>query len=88
MSRRKKKQRTHAFISMSIDAERIGDFDMGSIRGLPGVEEVRRTYPDDPALFNLYLAKVELEKADDVIATIRGYAPVEYAEFTEEPEPR
>jgi hypothetical protein len=88
MSRRKKKEQTHAFIAVGVDIERMDEFDIESISGLPGVEEARRLYPDDPALFNLFLVKVEVEQADEILETIRRYPPVEYAGFREEPEPR
>lgn len=59
-----------------------------SLTALPGVVESRRLYPDDPALYNLWLLIVDADEADSIFETVKGYELVEWVEFTEKPRPR
>jgi len=59
-----------------------------SLSALPGVIQSRAHYPDDPALFNLWLLVVEDDDADRILEIVRGYELVDFVEFIEKPQPR
>lgn len=77
-----------AYINVRFNFETFDEELIVSIAALPDVVEVRSMYPDDPALYNIYLVTTGREDVDTVLGRIRNFSEVEFAEETKEPEPR
>lgn len=59
-----------------------------SIVALPSVVEADQMYPDDPALYNIVLVKVDSEEAQSILEKMSNYEFVDFAEIIDEPEIR
>lgn len=82
------RNKTTKYIQVRFNFEGFEEEHAESLAALPGVTEARIMYPDDPALYNLYLVTADEQEANEVLEAIRSYELVDFVEFVERPEPR
>ena len=76
------------YISIKFNQDKLSEEIVGSLVALPGVYSVSALYPEDPALFNIYLLSANQSDYPELLETVRNFEPVDFAEIVDEPEIR